>query len=204
MISDLLSIKPDPMFLSKLKRDLEQLEFDEENEISVALIDIRKRLENGEISDLSDFLLIEYTRLFRGIKRRYSPPPPYESIYRGERNVIGEVTLNVIKQYKESGFIFDKYSGPKDNISTEIRFLSYLTNKEKLAWKNKDNEAAKQWLQKQKKFLENHLLWFAKKLEEEIKKVSKDSFYRCVANITRLHVDQDIANINYLLEEIDS
>jgi TorA maturation chaperone TorD len=117
--------KPDKVFIAELRRGVEKINVIPDLKEEILL------LKDALKEDLSDqFILrlaVEFTRLFRGIKEGYSPPPPYESVYRGEGRVMGNYTLMVMKKYRDAGFlIIDKYPGPQDYIGTELKFMSFL------------------------------------------------------------------------------
>ena len=70
----------------------------------------------------------EFTRLFRGVRPGYGPKPPYESLYRGEKTVMGDIAGEVKTRYREAGLSVEaRFKGePPDHISFELFFLNHL------------------------------------------------------------------------------
>jgi len=159
---------------SKLKTGLE------------AIRSFADELESGRIDKFADALLVEYTRLLRGVKQSYGPPPPYESVYLGEGVVFGEVTIAVRKEYGEWGFTpAERHrTEPPDHISLELEFMQFLCTREAKAWRKEDQNEAQSLLSIEKRFLEKHLGKWAPKFCETIRRYDKLRFYRGWADIT--------------------
>ncbi len=200
-LSTLYLIRPDARFLRDLRLKLSEVS-SKSDKLSELIKLIRESIE-GDIQDLSERLAVEFTRLFRGIKKGYSPPPPYESVYRGEGRVMGETTLSVMKFYSEAGFgIIDENEGPQDYIGVELKFISMLCYKEMESWKNGKINEGKRYLELEKRFLKEHILqWipgFCKIIENE----AKEEFYVVVARLTEEFIKIDAGNLEVLLDEL--
>ncbi|MEE8353399.1 MAG: molecular chaperone TorD family protein [Dehalococcoidales bacterium] len=147
--------------------------------------------------DLGEEVAIEYTRLFRGIKKEYSPPPPYESVYREEDGrVFGEVTTVVRNQYRRHGF--DVASGltsePSDHISLELEFMHLLCTREAEALAAKDDEAASDLRLAQREFLEEHLMAWTPSLRQEVEKFDRGGLFSGLLKFTEGWLDFDYRN----------
>jgi len=55
-------------------------------------------------------------------------------------------------------FFYETYGYPT-HLTIQLLYLSWLCEKEKESWKNKDIEAAKKWMEKRKEFIDSMLLW---------------------------------------------
>ena len=201
-LSTIYLVKPDITFLENLKLKLSS--FNNRDDKLAELVELIRKSIEGDIQDLSERLAIEFTRLFRGIKKGYSPPPPYESVYRGEGRVMGETTLSVMKFYSEAGFgIIDESEGPQDYIGVELKFMSLLCYREMESWKNGKINEGKRYLELEKRFLEEHILqWipsFCRKIENE----AKEEFYVAVARLTEEFIKTDFENLEVLLDMVD-
>ncbi|MBI4301131.1 MAG: molecular chaperone TorD family protein [Chloroflexi bacterium] len=99
-------------------------------------------------------LKVEYQRLFGG-----GYAPPYESVYRdGEGQVMGQSTLQVVKEYEAEGLILaPEFRDLPDHIAVELQFMSHLCAQEADAWQRGDASAALGYLRKEKAFLGQHL-----------------------------------------------
>ncbi len=146
---------------------------------------------------LSEQVAIEYTRLFRGIKKEYSPPPPYESVYREEDGrVFGELTTVVRNRYRRHRF--DVASGltsePSDHISLELEFMHLLCTREAEALAARDDEAASVVRLAQREFLEEHLLAWTPSLCQEVEKFDRGGLFSGLLKFTEGWLDFDYRN----------
>ena len=203
MLSQLID-RPEYDALEDLISKLNETEFSQEDALSSSLIKIKESLKVEDLSELSTTLMIEHTRLFRGIRKGYGPPPPYESIYKGERNVNGEITLDVMTTYATYGFDYEGFPGPKDHIKIELVFMAFLADQEKKAREDENEDYALQLVQAQHKFLEANLVSFTAKIYEEICKTDKNGFYSEITNLMKLYVEQDLETLTYLLQDPNS
>jgi len=146
----------------------------------------------ASLSDLSDerirTIQEEFVRLFRGLSPRYSPPPPYESVYR-EGKLWGEATASVQKLYKKWGLA--PHEGilgrePPDHLGLELQFMGFLCAPER-----GDGEA-------QGAFLQEHLGWVGE-LRKRIREFQPDPFYDGLLALTetwlRLHQEHLSASL---------
>ena len=77
-------------------------------------------------SDL-DALARDYTRLFGGLLPGYGLEPPFASVWRGERQVMGEATWEVMAACAEAGGHLVEAAGlPPDHIGLELSFPACL------------------------------------------------------------------------------
>ena len=85
---------------------------------------------------------------------------PYGSVYLdGERKIMGDSTLDVKTRYREAGLdTAQNFKDAPDHISAELEFMYYLIFKEIDAFANSDIETAIDFIQRQKSFLEDHLM----------------------------------------------
>ncbi len=182
-LSEFYLRKPDKEFIKKLKENLKEINTNGmEREIKEGIDILKKSLEKEK----EDNLLVEFTRLFRGIKEGYSPPPPYESVYKGEGIVMGKSTIEVLKKFIKAGFgIIDEYPGPQDYIGTELRFMSLLCYREMEAHIKGNINEAKKYLNFEREFLEEHILSWIPTFCDVMEKESRVNFYKGVAKITR-------------------
>lgn len=145
-------------------------------------------------------LAVDFTKLFRGLKPGYGPPPPYESVYRDEGRVMGASTLGVMKKYADAGRgVGDEY-GPPDYIGTELKFMSLLCSREAEAWRKRDRDQALRFLEMEMKFMDEHLRKWIPKFCELMEKEATSDFYRGVSRLTDRFLIFDREQINSTLE----
>lgn len=168
----------------------------------VELLEQFLKLNRGrDIEKLTEELAVEFTRLFRGIKKGYSPPPPYESVYMGEGRVMGEATQKVASLYLKAGFALnEEYGGPPDYIGTELKFLSLASYREAESWKKGDRKEALRLLEVQRSFLEEHALAWIPKFCDVMLQEAENDFYRGVAKLTRGYLNLDAVQLKEILK----
>jgi len=174
-------------------------------EIAEGVKDIEKFIgesENANVKGLCGKLSVEYTRLFRGVKRFYGPPPPYESVYVERGLVMGESSVKVSEEYAKAGVtIPNQHKGePPDHIGFELDFMRHLCCKEAQAWKSNAFCHAIKSLEKQKKFIDEHLIKWVPNFCDEVLKEAKIEFYKGIAKITKSFVQFDFDNINTYIQ----
>lgn len=154
-------------------------------------------------TDVAENLAVDFTRLFRGIKKGYGPPPPYESVYRGEDRVMGKWTEEVLKRYSEAGIGMDMLDELPDYIGIELKFLALLSYREAEAWKGNNIPAATKFLKYQQEFMDSHIhKWipaFCSLVEEE----ARTSFYKGVALLTTGFIEIDKDQIEETLDFVN-
>ena len=151
-------------------------------------------------AELAADLLPEYTRLLRGILKDYGPPPPYESLYRGD-NLMGDVTVWVTQSYRDAGFedIYPE-AGPPDHIGVELRFLALLCFRESEALSSGDEAVATRYREHQCNFIERHLMAWVPALAEKLIAQSRAPFYTAVARMTLQLVELAHADLTVSLD----
>ena len=135
--------------------------------------------------------------LFRGLSRRNSPLPPYESVYLEGRlfgEAAGKIT-ELLKQYS----LQPRNNEPLDHISLELDFMRLLCQNEAEA--GNLGAGAKDALREEEKFLEEHLLRWAPALCEQIRKFDTKGFYKALADVTEEWLVYDREMVSRLLAD---
>lgn len=133
-------------------------------------------------------LLVEYSRLFVGPFGLKAPP--YGSVYLdGERRVMGDSTMAVIRMYEEEGLSGHvEFADLPDHVSVELEFMSYLLFKEIEALRKSDIGSAFEAKRKQEKFLTEHLGRWIAPFCEKIKEETQNGFYSALADCASVFV----------------
>lgn len=143
-------------------------------------------------------LQVDWTRLFRGVAKGYSPPPPYESVYK-EGLLGGQTSQAVARVYAASGLgVTDKSNEMPDYIGVELKFMSTLASEESKAW-GSDPSGARKIIGEEKAFMHQHMLQWIPRFCGEAKKLAKTKFYGSVADVIRSILNWD----QQLVENID-
>ncbi len=199
LLSRLYLERPTYQFLLSLKEKLNEIEDSSEG------VELIRESLKGELQELSERLGVEFTRLFRGIKEGYGPPPPYESVYMGEGRVMGETTLVVLRFYTESGLgLMEDIEDPQDYIGAELRFMSLLIYRELEGWETGKKREAFNTMKREKEFLEKHMLRWVPKFCELVEGESGEDFYRGVAVLTKEFLTSDYDYLSEVISELSA
>ena len=131
-------------------------------------------------------LLVDWTRLFRGLQPGYGPQPPYEGVYMGESETDLKVLESVARFYTKHGVTPAKNAGNRpDYIGLELDFLCYLCEQQAEAWEKGDEIQARKFQLAEHDFLKDHLgRWGGIYCDRAIEEAKTD-FYRGFAHLTR-------------------
>ncbi|RMD70480.1 MAG: hypothetical protein D6819_04190 [Gammaproteobacteria bacterium] len=155
-------------------------------------------LQEAAEGQSQESLAVEFTRLFRGIKEGYGPPPPYESLYR-EGRLMGESTLEVMGCYERAGFgIIEPSAGPQDHLGVELRFMALLSYEEGEARSRDDRGEAERRLGQQRDFLAAHLGAWLPPYCSTLAGECREDFYREVARFTEAFAASEMARLELL------
>ncbi|CUS85123.1 chaperone TorD involved in molybdoenzyme TorA maturation [Candidatus Kryptonium thompsonii] len=194
---------PSNEFLKKIKDDefLENIlricDYGEE-EFKKPVSYIKNFLESAKRNNFEDKILeslqVDFTKLTRGIKRGYGPPPPYESVWRGSSSIMSEWTEKVLRFYAEAKIGMDLEDELPDHIGIELKFMSLLCYKEMEMWNKGKIESAFEVLERENDFLKFYLLAWTPFYLNEMEKEAETDFYKGVALLTKsfLYFDKEV------------
>jgi TorA maturation chaperone TorD len=134
---------------------------------------------------------VDRTYLFRGVDPKYGPNPGCESKYLG-----GSRLLEVAKAYAMAGLspVLDRSYFP-DSLGVELSFMSALAEREARAAEKGETDAAQIFQRKQYRFLIDHLgLWLGR-LQEDVVRSARHSFWPALVELTRMFVRTDTAQL---------
>nr|WP_246347353.1 molecular chaperone TorD family protein [Desulfurispira natronophila] len=137
-------------------------------------------------------LLVDYSALFVGPTELIAAP--YGSVYLdGERQLMGDSTMEVIKMYREHGLVIDKdYMNAPDHITAELEFMYYLLhNKVQLLGEGKLEQASLLY-QSELKFYGNFLKPWIKPFTENIRKGINNEYYVALAEALQCFVETGV------------
>lgn len=147
----------------------------------------------------------------------------YESVYRGEKQIMGDLTAMVKDSYRNAGFyLTGKYGNdPPDDVKIELEFMYRLCEEELGAWRKGDKELALGYLEMQRNHLHEHMVeWipylcddllrpeFRKGVAEKFHRIPEAGrdeirefdFYRAVAAITKAVLECDYNQVEAMLD----
>lgn len=146
----------------------------------------------GELRELA----VDFTRLFVG---PYSPPaPPYGSIYlEAERKVMGDSTVDAASRYSRFGIqTAGSFRDVPDHIAAELEFMFFLIHREVEFLVAEDCTGAGNIIYEQNRFLNDHLNAWIPEFTDLVIQNALMPFYRNLARITRVFINQDAAYLN--------
>jgi TorA maturation chaperone TorD len=183
----------------------EQLSGESEEEEDAGYALMRRFFEETseeEASAVETELAADYASLFLSMGRK--PVPPYESVFTSEeRLVMQRARDEVLALYREEGLgRVEGFREPEDHIAIEMEFMGYLCQKAMESLEGDDTEEARAYLQKQKDFLEKHLMVWVPQFCRDVQEVARTDFYKAIAQITEEHLSYEGDAIAELMEAI--
>lgn len=161
-------------------------------------------LEHRTGNTLTD-LAVDYARIFLGAGATGNRTYPYESVYTSpDRLVMQDARDQVLKLYREEGLgrAEEEFNEPEDHIALELEFMAYLCQKTTEALKDGNNGCALGYLQKQKDFIEEHLIPWVPPFCNDVQRLAQGDFYKAVAKITIGYLSMEKDLIGELMDEI--
>ncbi|MCL4477127.1 MAG: molecular chaperone TorD family protein [Nitrospirae bacterium] len=127
-------------------------------------------------------LTVDYARLFVGPNELLAPP--YGSVYLdGDRKVMGDSTMEVMKMYEEQGLAMDReFRNLPDHITVELEFMYYLIFKEIEALEKSDIASALNFINIQEVFLDRFLKRWIRPFCDKVKEGTDSGFYKALAD----------------------
>jgi TorA maturation chaperone TorD len=153
---------------------------------------------HDEIKRLDDLgaLSLDFSRLFLGPYKLHAPP--YGSVYLdGERQIMGNSTLDVRNKYREAGLdISTDFRNPPDHIAADLEFMYFLIFKEIQALENSDVDVTIDYLEKQRAFLNEHLGAWISDFAAFVEEKADSKFYRNLARATKVLIEQHLDELS--------
>lgn len=188
---------PDAVLINSLKNEF--IPSLQDLTLTKTMTDGLKGLESllSEFSEDEKLLMTlasDFTLLIRGIRPKDSPPPPYESLYRGDM-LFGEATKKVMDDYGafEVGPLGQYEGEPPDHIGLELAFMQYLCTQEANSWKEGDENRIQNAVTAQERFLSEHLGSWIGSLHEKVSARDETGFYSAVIEITQGWIELDMS-----------
>jgi TorA maturation chaperone TorD len=147
-------------------------------------------------------LKVDFSKLFVGPYTLSAAP--YGSVYlESERKMMGDSTLDVKNRYREAGLETARsFKDAPDHISAELEFMYYLIFKEIEAFANSDIERGIDFIQKQKAFLEDHLMAWVPEFTKSIIGSTENPFYMNLAKATTAFLEENHRVVCSILDSV--
>ncbi len=145
---------------------------------------------------------VDRTRLLRGVNPKFSPPPPYESVYRDGR-LWGKSTVEVNQTCRQLGVrLPETWTEPPDYIGIEFDLMRLICRSESEAWQADDTGKALKYLEAGRDFLDQHLLMWVPSFCDKMYHRAELDFYKGLAWMTKGFVEYDCRLANHQVNEV--
>ena len=146
-------------------------------------------------------LEVDHMRLFGAVAKRYKLPAPFESVAL-ESRLMGDTTVAVEAAYREAGFDAPvPEAGPPDHLGAELRFLALACHQEMEEWHAGDRARAAAWVERERSFLDEHVLAWVPRHCERLAQEAETMFYRAAAALIGRACLVDREDVALLIEQ---
>jgi TorA maturation chaperone TorD len=161
-----------------------------------------RETEGTDLEKVRTQLAAAYAALF--LNMGPNPVFPFESVYTSAEGLLMQKARDeVLAEYRKEGLDrIGEFKEPEDHIAIELEFMSYLCQKTAEAIQAGDRDAVVGYLQKQKEFLEKHLLVWIPRFCKDVVKATKSDFYKGIAQITDEHLSLEGETIAELMAAV--
>lgn len=110
---------------------------------------------------------------------------PYASLFLTSNGLLGgEITEQITRQYQNSGFAPGSHATSPDHIGHELQFLAFLCGAEADAWDDDLPQQAARVQQRQRDFLQGHLLHWLLPFTTAVSAIAPTTLYAPLAELT--------------------
>jgi TorA maturation chaperone TorD len=161
-------------------------------------------LHNADLKKVESDLAAEYAALFLNASRQ--PVHPFESVYTSEEGLLMQRARDeVLQEYRRAGLErIQEFKEPEDHIALEFEFMSNLCNKTLNALQAQDRTAARESLEWQKRFFDEHLSVWIPRFCKDLARLAQSDFYRGIALLTAELLETERETIPALLVEFQA
>jgi TorA maturation chaperone TorD len=201
LLSRLVTEPPQETWLDELASVLAGVDSDTDAPLAMESIALRTAVRAARAdADGLTALAVDRTRLLAGVFQDKDLPAPYETVALGDAMNTARA-LDVIDACADAGFDgLAAALGPADYLGTELRFMALLCYREMEAHRGNGSGTAAAWLQRQQRFMDEHLLaWVPAHCERLIARAATP-FYRATAALLAQACRVDREDIGALMQ----
>lgn len=136
--------------------------------------------QNGKLDEeqFSKALGVDRTRLYRGVSPTYGPPPPYEAVWTIDPDKHSALLQQIATIYHQDGLTQAQDLPERgDYIGIELDYIENLARKEAKLLKSNKFKPANALFERQRSFLEEHLMKWVPRFVESALGFVKTDFY---------------------------
>lgn len=148
-------------------------------------------------------LAVTFNRVFYGMGPRTAQKAfPYESVYTSSGGLMMQAAFNEVKKlYAADGFIKSpEFTEPEDHIAIELAYMTEVCNQTLDAIAQRDEEQTAALLEKQRGFLQAHMLNWAPSFVADMKGSAEEGFYWHLADFTETFLIDDLQALSEVLD----
>lgn len=164
------------------------------------------RLDEQNLSEAVVELAMDYANLFLGLKyfrEKKGIPHPSESVYTAG-DMYQKEAVEAFRTYMDAGLVkAEDFGEPEDHVALQLYFMEHLCRKAATFLKDKNFHELMKNLERQKKFLEGHLLKWVPKLASDVVENAETEFYKAVGRITKGFLTMEEGVIKELIEQTE-
>lgn len=147
---------------------------------------------------------VDYTSMFMAPMKKRIVAKPYESIYTSAmKQVWQEETMVVRRIYLKHGLLpKDVMREPEDHIGYELDFMGRLSERIFRAAKRKKFDKAKEVIEAQREFLEDHLLKWVPEFSRRVRQHASTDYFRGLGMVLPAYLNLDYSGVRKQLEAV--
>jgi TorA maturation chaperone TorD len=167
-----------------------------------ALAEFTSSLQTADLDKVELELRVDYAGMFLGVWQ--VPAHPSESAYTNKEHLIMQLPRDkVMGIYRSMGVDkVSEFTEPEDHVALELQFMAFLCEKIGKALREGKHSQAKEFLEVQRRFLDDHLGKWVSMLVADILKAGRREFYKAVAKITEGYIEIDKELVSELIESL--
>jgi len=203
LLSRLYRLEVDKELLDQMKRTRFELDIDVQGIVEGYRLwsDYLSSTTKQSLTELA----VDYARIFIGVeKNAKSVAYPYESVYSSPDRLLMQEAWNQVRAlYQAEGLsTVGEFQEPEDHIAVEFEFIAYLIKKGSEAIDAGKAAPALEWLNKQRLFLDQHLLGWTPAFCADVLSTAREDLYKGLALVTRGFLKLDRQVVEDLVDEI--
>ena len=160
-------------------------------------------------TDIRTQLAVEYARVFLAagvFSQDEATAVPYESVFTSEGHLMMQESRDdVVRRYAADGFAVNPdIHEPEDHLSFELEYLAHMSGRALAALEHDDLATVRANLQRQREFIDAHLLNWIGDLHDVAEAYAKTTFYTGMLLVAQGALEQSRELLNDVVAQLDS
>lgn len=160
-------------------------------------------------TDARSQLAVEYARVFLAagvFSQDVATAVPYESVFTSEGHLMMQESRDdVVRRYAADGFAVNpELHEPEDHLSFELEYLAHMSGRALRALEHDELAAVRANLERQREFIDAHLLNWVGDLHRVAGEYAKTTFYTGMLLVAQGALEQSRELIDEAVEQLDS